>query len=227
MHWPGLATFWFGEAGPVTAVVAGVGRQHEIGDVFLRGVVPVVLLARGYEALHASAVMLEDGAVVGLCAVSGTGKSTLALAMTACGARHFADDTVIYRPDDGAITAYRLPAPARVDVSAKLAARLGSGPLSSVPPGEAATLRRVYLLSRDPAADPRDPRFEPVARARRFEALLPHAHPFDMADEGRRRAFISRLLEAAGRVDMWACAFAASLEAIPVLAERLYAHACE
>ena len=61
MDWPGLATFRFGEQGPVVAAPVTHNRDVEIRDVFVRGVLPVVLLARGCEALHASAVAIGDG----------------------------------------------------------------------------------------------------------------------------------------------------------------------
>lgn len=223
MHWPGLATFSFGTSGAVVARAVRPDRDDAIHDVFTRGVLPVVLLARGWEALHGSAVMLH-GAVVGLCAVSGTGKSTMALALTACGARHFADDTIVYRLDHDGPLAARLPAHIRVDSPARAHAGVlaDSAP---IPPGVEAPLRRVYVLGRDRSIDPRHPEFTLLPAERRFETLLTHAHPFDMGPESRRRAFIDHLLRLAGSIEVWRCTFAPRLEALPQMAEQLYAHA--
>ncbi len=79
MHWRGLATFRFGETGGVVPSRPGELPRASC-DIFIRGVVPVVILARGLEGLHAGAI-LEPGGVIGLCATSGTGKSTIALAV--------------------------------------------------------------------------------------------------------------------------------------------------
>ncbi len=226
MDWPGLATFSFGEIGPVVATPATNNQDDAIGDVFPRGVLPVVLLARGFDALHGSAVMLDDGGVIVLCATSGTGKSTLALAMTAAGARHFADDTVVYRLADGQPLGLRLPSPIRVDAAGRRASAVTSMPTSAmVPPGTVAPIRRVYALSRDTSLEPGAPSLSPVPIARRFETLLTHAHPFEMGPAARQRAFIEHLLALAGQTDVWECRFAPSLQALPQLAHELCAHA--
>jgi hypothetical protein len=57
-------------------------------------ILPNIAIARGYEALHASAVLTELG-VVAVAAPSGTGKSTLARELERRGWPLFADDTVV------------------------------------------------------------------------------------------------------------------------------------
>jgi hypothetical protein len=97
MYWGGLATYWFGDSGNVVAEPVSTGLAQHVRDAFVRGVTPVVMLARGFEALHASAILHTDG-VIGFCGRSGTGKSTLALALAALGLPHFADDTIVFGP---------------------------------------------------------------------------------------------------------------------------------
>ncbi len=225
MHWPGLATFWFESAGAVTAVPLAAGRDEDIRDAFVRGVVPVVLLWRGWEALHASAVLVNADRLVAFCAVSGTGKSTLALALAACGARHFADDTVVYRLQDQQPMALRLPAPIRVDSRVQEHVALGDGRVERVPPGTAAPLRRVYVLNRDETLHPEQPQLSAVPPARRFELLLTHSHPLELGPESRYRSYIGDLLDLSKTVDVWQCAFRPQLNALSVLAERVLAHA--
>ena len=60
---------------------------------------PLAMQARGWHCLHASAVSV-DGNVIAFVAPKGTGKSSLALAMRAAGARIFADDALGIPPDD-------------------------------------------------------------------------------------------------------------------------------
>jgi hypothetical protein len=224
MRWSGLATFWFAELGPTTAVPVIGASDSDIHDIYVRGVLPVVLLARGLEALHASAVVLPDGSVVGLCATSGTGKSTLAFAMTAFGGNHYADDVLVYRIVDRQPLALSLPFPVRVDSVAQDAARR-SPASAQVPASVVAPVRRIYELVRDVDLDPHEPRFDRVPAARRFETLLAHAHPFEMGPAIRHRQFIERLLAAAETLDIWQCCFAPSLAALPQLAARVHAHA--
>jgi hypothetical protein len=226
MHWEGLATFWFDASSDVRAVPLTATRDADIRDVFVRGVLPVVLLSRGWEALHASAVLLEEHHLIAFCAVSGIGKSTLALAAAAVGgAGHFADDTVVYRRSRHEPVAVRLPSPIRVDSPVRAHFGGNEAEVARVSPGTQARLRRVYVLSRDLSLDPEHPLFSAVAPARRFETLLTHAHPFELGPESRHRAFISALLETSETIDVWQCAFHPRLEALALLAERVLTHA--
>ena len=225
MHWRGLATFWFTEDGAVMAEPATGATDPELRDIFVRGVVPTVMLARGFEALHASAILDRDG-VVGLCAASGTGKSTISLALASSGAGHFADDTLLYRVAGNLPIAARLPFPVRVDASARAALGERVTAEGRSLPGEA-PIHRIYHLVRDESVDSRQPRFESMPVAKRFETLLTHAHPFDMGDEDRRRAFIENLMTLARHVEVCECRFAPDLAALPALAESLRDHAAK
>jgi hypothetical protein len=225
MQWPGLATFWFGEAGDVRVETVAASHPLEIQDIFARGVVPVVLLARGFEGLHASAVQ-DDAGVIGLCGTSGTGKSTIAFALASEGLRHFADDALVYRVSDGVPLASRIPFPVRIDASAREASRrpkvLSFARLDGIVGGP---VRSIYLLRRDSSLDPRLPRFSVVPAARRFEALLAHAHPFEMGGAERRATFLTNLLLLARTVNLYECAFAPALEELPSLAAAIRTHA--
>lgn len=223
MHWPGLATFWFEHAGDVRAEPVREGQLEDIKDIFTRGVTPVVLLARGFEGLHASSI-LSDGGVVPFVATSGTGKSTIAVAVASSGVTQFADDTVIYRMVAGSPVGVRLPFPVRVDAAVREALRhvKRDGTRGNVP--DSAPLHRIYHLVRDHTLDPARPSFLSVPPSRRFELLLAHAHPFDMGSDERRRAFMENLLTAARTVEVWECRFAPDLAALPALAHAIRTH---
>jgi hypothetical protein len=221
MHWHGLATFAFGREGPVVASPVREGLSTQIQDIFVRGVRPVVMLARGFEGLHASAV-LERRGVVALCANSGTGKSTLALAVASLGAGHFADDALVYRVEQERAVCVKLPFPIRVDDDTVHRPDVAA---SDTMEPESAPLHRVYHLVRDGSAPARTPRFHQLPPPRAFEVLLSHAHPFDMSDGVRRREFIEQLLILARTVGVWECRFAPALDALPSLASALRAHA--
>jgi hypothetical protein len=222
MHWPTLGTYVFGPDGPVVAYPSLGSSQAALVDSYTRGVVPVVMLARGCEALHASAV-LTDAGVVGFCALSGTGKSSLALALGVHGLPLWADDTVAIAPDGIEVVA--LPFPVRVDDEARTS--LGSpADVLMVEPGQRRPLRRIYFVRRDATLDAGGPTLTPLAGASRFERLLAHAHPFDLATDRRRRVMIERLLRIAGAVPMYELRFAPSLEHLPLLARSVHAHVC-
>lgn len=227
MHWRGLATFWFDEDGAVRAEPATGAIEAELRDIFVRGVVPVVMLARGFEGLHASAI-LEAGAIVGLCAASGTGKSTIALALASAGAGHFADDTLVYRVTGGMPMGSRLPFPVRVEPSARQAMGELTSSVTQIPPlPYEAPVHRIYHLVRDETLDSKRSAFIAVPVSRRFELLLTHAHPFDMGNDDRRRAFVENLMTLARNVDVWECRFAPDLAALPGLAETIRGHAAK
>jgi len=220
MDWPALGTYVFGEEGGVTAYPAAAGLEDRLRDSFLRGVVPVVLLSRGFEAFHASAVADADGVVM-FCATSGTGKSTLAFAVAGERLVQWADDTVVYHLPGSHPVAIRLPFSARVDDSV-LGSLKTAG--AAAPAVETRPLRRIYHLVRDAERDPHEPLFSPLPPLARFERLLAHAHPFDMGPEARRRAFIAALMTVAQTVSTWECRFAPSLEALPALAHAVRTH---
>jgi hypothetical protein len=224
MRWPSVGTYVFGAIGPVVAYPSPGSSQAALLDSFNRGVIPVVMLARGYEAVHASAVLTGEG-VVAFCARSGTGKSSLALSLAVRGATLWADDTVALMPDAGGVATVALPFPLRVDDEVRAA--LGRpAEVHPVDPGVRQPLRRVYFLARDGALDPGSPELTPITDGSRFERLLAHAHPFDLATDVRRRVMIERVLQIASTVPMYELRFAPSLDHLPLLAQIVSAHLC-
>ena len=139
-HWPAIGLFLFGPAqGDVLVHPAPGARQADIDDTYVRGVLPVVFLAQGYEALHASAVLVRDR-VVAFAAESGTGKSTLAAAVARTAEAQWADDTTLCWIDTGAPSAIALPFPQRIDAPARVALTTISGEPRFALPGSSARL---------------------------------------------------------------------------------------
>jgi hypothetical protein len=222
MHWPSLGTYVFGTDGPVVAYPTPGSSHAALHDSFTRGVIPVVMLARGCEALHASAVDTGSG-VVAFCARSGTGKSSLALALTLQGARLWADDTVVLQWAEDRVESMALPFPVRVDHHVReMLGRPADVRLAD--PGARQPLRQVYFLTRDVTIDPGRPELAPVRGGSRFERLLAHAHPFELATDARRRVMVERLLRIAAAVPLYELRFAPSLEHLPLLAQSVSAH---
>lgn len=91
-------------------VVDGTVRVHRgpatglsLAEVLDGPILLHALASRGVHVLHASAVLLPDGRVVGFTADSGTGKSTLAAHARRQGAIRVADDLLAVRIDAGGI----------------------------------------------------------------------------------------------------------------------------
>ncbi|HEV8471307.1 MAG TPA: hypothetical protein VGR82_00915 [Methylomirabilota bacterium] len=127
-------------------------------ETYLLGqVLSFALLARGLEPLHATAVVVGDGAV-GFLGDCGRGKSTLGAAFVRAGHALLTDDLLVLRGDDGRLMA--AAGPPRIKLFPRVAARvLGDGfhgtpmndrgpklviPLAPAPPRIA--LRALYVL---------------------------------------------------------------------------------
>ena len=240
IHRPHLATFQFSSDGSVIAHLEPGARASDLEEPYARSVLPFVLIGRGHEGLHASAIAHTDG-VSAFCAVSGTGKSSLAYGLARQGALHWADDTLVVRVDDEGVRAVGLPFPARVDRAARdaltigrgafddgtndpVAATVGSAESMQVVPGASSRLRRVYFVSRDSRLDPARPSIRPIAGAPAFERLLAHAHPFDLPGSDRRRGMIERLLQVARSIPMYDLRFAPDLNGLPSLVDEVGRH---
>jgi hypothetical protein len=232
MDVPGTGRFYFGEhgAGTVTVVVDGSESQL-LDDVYLRMVVPMVLQVRGREVLHASAVLMPAG-VVALCAVSRTGKSTLAYALSLRGYELWADDVIaldVAHGEDGAVTV--VPLPFRIRLMSDSAALLMGRDLATkqalgdlrVAHG-ASPLAAILLLERaDPGLEIE--RIIPPTRA--FPTLLSHAYSFTIESEARKRTTIESYLRVVARVPMFTVRVPTGLSDLDVLLDRVDASLAE
>jgi len=223
MDWPGLGTYHFGPFGDVEVFPQPGADQGALQDSFLRGVLPVVHVAREHEAFHGSAVAV-DGRVYAFLANSGTGKSSLALGIASRLGSHWADDTVLLSREGGPAQSLSLPFPPRVDDRAREVLGLQSRDAPRIPQGVTLPVSHVYLLRRDSSLDPGRPVISGVAQSALFAGVLPHAHPFDMGGPTRRRRMVERLLAFSADVRGSEIRFAPSLDALPRLVESVARH---
>jgi len=161
LRWAGLFEFVVAVDGThITARrLGGASRMPRAFETYLLGhVLSFALIARGLEPLHATAVMLGQGAV-GFLGDCGRGKSTLAAAFVRAGHALLTDDLLVLRADGGGFSA--AAGPPRLKLSADPARRLlgavhgtpmnGRGsklvfPLGARATREAAPLRALYVL---------------------------------------------------------------------------------
>jgi hypothetical protein len=191
-------------------------------DAFRRIVLPLAIQARGHEVLHASAVLTPRG-VVGLCGVSGTGKSTLAYALTRLGYPAYADDALAVEVSVGGVEAELLPF--------ELMVRSGTAEFFGVPPGLAprfekrlpsrARLAALLLLSR--SSDSPSVEIAAVAAPEAFAPVLEHGYCFTLRDRSRSRVMVESYLALVAAVPVLGVRFYPDLNHLPRLAEAVAA----
>jgi len=238
LEWPGLATFAFTEgSGDVLAIphpLAVPSTRLTIEDIFKRSASPIILQAIGWEAMHASAVLIDQG-VVGFCVVSESVKSTLAYALSQLGCPHLADDTLLLdiegpaelsRPAVELLPPFgaRLRLPARAffglpDPAPGLPASTSTPPASIAPssPSEL-KLSALFVLDRNGAPAPR---VTEMAPADAFTNVLTHAYCFNPVDEGSKRRIVANYLSIVSQVPVFRLEFSGELRHLDRMATAI------
>lgn len=230
---PRVAAFRFAARGAVAAFPRPGVETRQIRDVYRRGILPLVLHYRGTEVLHASAVITGRG-VLGLCGVSGTGKSTIAYGLGLRGHPLWADDAVAFRAAPRDIEALplgfsvRLQSPAAQFFGPNLN---GDGPVAGAArpdhsPRGARRLAALCVLERrgpGPGDVVEISQFDPV---RAFMALLPHAYCLDLRDIERKSGMVHQYLELAGAVPVFHVRFRAGIECLEAVLDAVERRIC-
>lgn len=183
IDWPDIGLFGF-EAGSleVSVWLTRTDRASAAADAGRRVLQPMILQALGFQALHASAIVLPEG-VMAFCGRSGHGKSTLAYALAARGFRQFADDAVLLEIVEDRAIAHplrftpRLRPPSEHHLGPTVA---GHGERAPAP------LHVLWILELLTTGD--RPQVERISEVHAFSALVAHAHCFDPTDaDGTKR----------------------------------------
>ncbi len=205
MAWPHLATYRFAAGDPfITAHVVSGAPSDVVWDVYRRSVMPMALQVLGWEALHASSIVCSRG-VVAFCAVSETGKSTLAFGLRQRGFPQWSDDGVVFRTD-GRVVASPLPFEARLRPESLALFGIGAtAGLEENRPGEQQftddqPLALLCLLTRVEGPPGAAPAIRAVAPADAFPQILVHAHEFDPYDPERRARMMQAYLDLVAQV---------------------------
>jgi hypothetical protein len=202
IDWEGLGLFHFRSDDPTVSVWPASGLDRSIvSETFSRVLQPVVLQAMGRQALHASAAGGASG-VLAFCGQAGSGKSTIARALSQAGLRQFADDAVVLRVDPSRVTVDPVPFTSRLrEPSREYFAGAPRGELRPLTSSQA--LRAVFVLHQnDQLTD--SARAGALGGAQAFEALLTHAHCFDDGDSVQTRRLVEDYLVVAERVPVFA-----------------------
>ena len=229
MAWPRLATYGFDLNDSFITAYAEPGAPIQIiWDTYRRSVLPMAMQVRGWEALHASAVVSRHG-VVAFCAVSETGKSTVAYGLRRRGFPQWSDDGVVFGVRQQEILAVPLPFEARLRPGS-LAMFGESLPtprrLADNNPGEQVhtdpqPLAAICVLTRAESGIGDRPRISDVPPAAAFTAMLTHAHEFDPSDTGRRARMMQAYLALVDRVPVREVTFAPDRERLDLLLDAI------
>lgn len=227
----GVASFRFGPAGAVVAVVDDDRDLDAVRDAYRRSVLPLVLQWRGLEVLHASAVRAPHG-VVALCAVKETGKTTLAYALSRRGYALWADDAVVVdapaEPAAAAVHVRQLPFGMRLRPASATffghdrGAANGRAHVSGVAGDftDAVPLAALYVLARDEGVAS-GAEVRRLSAAAALTAVLAHAYCFSLEDPTRKGRMMSQYLALVSRVPVYEVRFATGLDRLPAILDAI------
>ncbi|HXA97936.1 MAG TPA: hypothetical protein VN323_20410, partial [Candidatus Dormibacteraeota bacterium] len=187
---PDLASFSYARGASHVRAMPHRPLSHEfILDTYHHCVLPLILPALGTEVLHASAVIGAAG-VAAFCGPSGTGKSTIAVALARRGYSLWADDAVAVDTDASVPTAIRLPFTVRLrsDSARLLGAERERQPAATAAPvdRQPATLAVLCMLRRTPDATTTVV-VERLEAASTLRTALTHAYCFSVKDSAQKR----------------------------------------
>jgi hypothetical protein len=231
LHLPGLASFCFTDTGEEVRVIAQPPPQYDlIRDTYFRSVLPLAFQARGTEVLHASAVHTSRG-IVALCAVSGTGKSTLAVGLSQRGYRVWADDAVAVATTGERVMALPFPFTLRLRPDAVAFFRTGRFSLSpGLPHASAGEEQRksrplvaLCILDRVQEGNEENAAVEilRMSSAQAFPAVLAHAYCFSLRDTPRKQRMVQQYLDLVARVPTYTVRFRSGLEHLTAILDGI------
>lgn len=214
MHVPGVGTFRFaGGEERVWAYPEDGASDALVEETFRRAVLPLALQARGVQVLHASAVAGRRG-VVALAAVSATGKSTTAFALSGRGYPLWADDALAFEVRDGSVAA--LPLPFSLRLRPESVRHFEWDGRAEVSTPEPAALCAVAILERS-AQEPVLERLGPDA----LPLLVDHAYVFDADREADKRAMVEQYMELISTVPVYRVRLTPGLDSLPHVLDEL------
>lgn len=224
MELPGVATFRFDSVRTrVTAYPERGTNSALLHSAYRHAALPIALHYFGAEVLHASAVRTPAG-VVAFCAVSETGKSTMAATLGARGYPLWADDALAVEvTDDGSIQTVSLPFDLHLRPASAAylttSVRPASGP-ARVSEFATSQLAALCVLERSEPGR-QEVEIERLTAGRSFAALLPHAFSFSLKDAERKRLMLQRYLRIVARTPTFRVAFVPGFDRLPAVLDAL------
>jgi hypothetical protein len=219
------ATFRIRPEEDEVAVVRARNLDREVVlDAYRTAILPIACHLSGLEALHASAVRFGTH-IVGFCALSGTGKSTVAYGLSLRGHTFWTDDVLVFDTNrQPPVTCHSVPFKPhlRPDTTSFF------GP-SAHEAGE--TVMEAHSVENPPLGAlvllERAVQDEPVLTVERLSiadglpGLLPHAFRFSVRDENQTRRTMRAYLDLLAHVPLLRARFAAGFDKLPLVLDEL------
>jgi len=221
--WDGVGTFRFRANNSTIEVLPARGASPaKVHDLYRRHILPLVMQANGCEAVHASAVMM-DQSVVGFCGAGGAGKSTIAYALSRRGFPQYADDVLVLKAAPGHVEAVALPFLPRLRVPSaqffgKQLVRNLASDLESHSPRD--PLAALFVLDRVDDG-PARPEIRRCSSVEALTQLLPHAQKFDAVSPASRTRLLQNYLEIAAVVPVLTVRYGTAFDRFDQLLDRL------
>ena len=230
-HWmgfPEFATYRFSlDSDEVVVFPHHVAQIELIWDTFYRNVVPMVIQAKGQEALHASAVLTENG-VIAFCAVSETGKSTFAYGLSQRGYVQWADDAVTFKCLTDEVFTDFIPFVSRLRPTSAHYFGLDQFSMSTLVKPiteiklDSAPLSAIYVLERAVPKDLQEEfEIQKLLPVRAFPAILAHAYCFSLGHTHRKKAMMKNYMELVNKVPIFQIRFSAGIEKLPDILDSI------
>jgi hypothetical protein len=222
LRFPRRVTYAFdGDGAEMRYGASAESTQEIVDDLFLSTALPMMLHVQGHEALHASAVLLDDK-VVAFCGASGAGKTTLALALTQRGHEAWADDVLVVSPEEsgeGSVCSIRLPY--AVNPRSETEHFLGTGEgawfKSAADLPERSSVGAAFILDR--AAYP-TPSIRRLPLDEAIAAVLPHGFCF-LAEPGRAQRTAAAYLDLLTRVPVYRFSYPTGFDVLADVLDEL------
>jgi hypothetical protein len=225
LHVLNVASFRLdGDGRTVAAFPRHGANDEQVMAEFQHTVVPVMLHLRGSEVLHGSGITTPRG-VVALCALSETGKSTLAYGLSQRGYPLSADDALVLDVQHRSVQVQTLPFQVRLRSTA---ARYFGFPdeqqtlgrlrhdvrheTEPLPLAAVCVIRQVVPRAGEAVAQ-----VEHMAAANALPRVLEHAIYFDAHDASRRRSMLQHYLAVVEHVPVYDVSFCPGFEVLPAV----------
>jgi hypothetical protein len=233
LHVINLASFKLDlEQNEVTAIPAEDVPHELVEDEFQRTVWPTALQLKGWEVLHGSAVQTANG-IVAFCALSETGKSTIAYALSERGHPLWADDAVLLNFSARDVIASTMPFQVRLRPASASYFGHAASESDSVfgrvrregkKSHEQSPLKAVCLLEKLPDDSQDTLIISEVSATEALPELLKHAIYFSAEDKGRKREMMQHYLSLALRVPIFRANFRHGFDKLPAVLDGLERH---
>jgi hypothetical protein len=192
--------------------------EQLIVEVYHRWVLPVAVQVLGPEVLHASGVLTPDG-VVGFCAASESGKSTLAYGLSQRGFRLYADDALAFEIEGERARALPLPFSLRLRPSSAAYFDLGHDRYEAAHEtvGQEAPIQTIFLLRRGEGSKATARRVEPLEA---LPDLLAQSYHFGGEPPARKRRMLESYLALVTATPLYDLHLPTGVENLPAILDE-------